>query len=399
MKKRLQKSPSIRTAKRAKRIPKRYRSLRRQIFLILRKQGFSIKDGVIQASQSTDKETIRQLHKIAVHHRREEARKRFERIESMLLQHVAEGHEVTPELMNPILVEVTPRSWEERLFRYACLHWSIPVSSGYGRRLRFLVVDQFNDKLIGVIGLGDPVFALKARDNWIGWGKEMRQQRLQAVMDAFVLGAVPPYSYLLGGKLVAMLAASNEVRSAFSRKYSKKKSLIQGRPLDGQLALITTASALGRSSIYRNLRLPEDDLFISCGFTAGSGDFHFTNGVYTKLSEFVHKECKATAKNESWGIGFRNRREVIKKGLKKLGLSPDWVYHGVARELFVIPTAKNTKSYLCGEAAELVPLSLPVQSLYEWFRERWLMKRAATNLEWSTFERDSWRLWTKTNAR
>jgi len=352
----------------------------------------------MRAEGTKNKDTIRRLHSIAVQHRREQARKKFERIESTLLQHIASGYEVVPERINPVLVEVMPDSWEERLFRYACLHWSIPVSSGYGRRLRFLAVDQFNEKLIGVVGLGDPVFSLRARDSWVGWTKEVRQQRLQAVMDAFVLGAVPPYSYLLGGKLVAMLAASNEVRQVFSRKYSAKKSLIQNRRLDGQLALITTASALGRSSIYRNLRLPDWNLFVSCGFTKGSGEFHFTNGVYTKLSEFVHKECEPTAKNESWGTGFRNRREIVKKGLKKLGLSPDWVYHGVARELFVIPTAKNTKSYLCGEATELESLDLPVHSLHEWFRERWLMKRAVTNLEWRTFERESWQLWKKTDG-
>ena len=39
--------------------------------------------------------------------------------------------------------------------------------------------------------------------------------RLRNVMDAFVLGAVPPYRELLCGKLVAMLAASDEVRDAF----------------------------------------------------------------------------------------------------------------------------------------------------------------------------------------
>jgi hypothetical protein len=37
-------------------------------------------------------------------------------------------------------------------------------------------------------------------------------------MDAFVLGAVPPYSMLLGSKLVALLATTEEVARAFKRK-------------------------------------------------------------------------------------------------------------------------------------------------------------------------------------
>jgi len=37
------------------------------------------------------------------------------------------------------------------------------VSRGYGRQ-RFLIWDQSNEKLIGLIALGDPVFNLRVRD-------------------------------------------------------------------------------------------------------------------------------------------------------------------------------------------------------------------------------------------
>ena len=99
-----------------------------------------------------------------------------------------------------------------------------------------LVIDQSNNKLIGVIGLGDPVFNLAARDSWIGWTKEQRRDQLRNVMDAFILGAVPPYSYLPGGKLVAMLAASNEVRLAFRAKYFNHRSVIRRKTPDARLA-------------------------------------------------------------------------------------------------------------------------------------------------------------------
>ena len=89
------------------------------------------------------------------------------------------------------------------------------VSYTHLRRLRFLVYDNSTGKLMGLFGLGDPVFSLSARDQWIGWTKEDRRKRLVHVMDAFVLGAVPPYNQLLVGKLIAMLVASNEVREAY----------------------------------------------------------------------------------------------------------------------------------------------------------------------------------------
>ena len=46
------------------------------------------------------------------------------------------------------------------VFRYASLHWSVPVSQGYGRRTRFLVIDEQNEKLIGIFALGAVTVAL-----------------------------------------------------------------------------------------------------------------------------------------------------------------------------------------------------------------------------------------------
>jgi len=76
-------------------------------------------------------------------------------------------------------------------------------------------MDKSNDKLMGIFGLTDPVIGLKDRDEWIGWTKEQKENRLWHVLDAYILGAVPPYSELLGAKLVASLTTSNEVRDAF----------------------------------------------------------------------------------------------------------------------------------------------------------------------------------------
>ncbi len=45
-------------------------------------------------------------------------------------------------------------------------------------------------------------------------------------MDAYVLGAVPPYSLLIGGKLIAALMGSQEVQDAYDRKYLGKKGII-----------------------------------------------------------------------------------------------------------------------------------------------------------------------------
>jgi hypothetical protein len=366
-----------------------------RIIRSLRAQGFRVRNGAILPPKELSKERIRELHETAVEHRVERARDGLFRMEKDLLHHIARGPEVVPSRMSPRLVEVLPESEEELLFRYASLHWSIPVSSGYGRRLRFLVVDENNSKLVGLIGLGDPVYSLGPRDEWVGWTPSDRKKRLGNVMDAFVLGAVPPYSFLLCGKLVAMLAASDTVRHAFKRKYGGARSVIRRKVHDGRLALITTASALGRSSVYNRLRLGDRLLYQSVGFTKGSGEFHFSNGLYGAITEFAEEHCEPTAKQERWGTGFRNRREVIKKCLPALGLSSDWVYHGIEREVFVIPIAHNSREFLRGEHSRLLWYRQSEAQMFEYFRDRWMLPRASWDERFRSWSRDEWVIWSK----
>jgi len=369
--------------------------LRDRIIRSLRAQGFLVQNGTLLPPKKLSKERIRELHETAVEHRIERARDGLFRKEKELLQHIASGTEIVPSRICPRLVEVLPESEEELLFRYASLHWSIPVSSGYGRRLRFVVVDEHTGKLIGLIGLGDPVYSLGPRDEWVGWTLSDRKERLSNVMDAFVLGAVPPYSFLLCGKLVAMLAASDTVRDAFKRKYGGTRSVIRGKVHDGRLVLITTTSALGRSSIYNRLRFRERLLYQSVGFTKGSGEFHFSNGLYGTITEFAEEHCEPTAKQERWGSGFRNRREVIKKCLPALGLSSDWLYHGIKREVFVIPLARNTREFLRGQHTRLMLYHQSEAEIFKYFRDRWMLPRASWDERFKSWSKDEWAIWLK----
>jgi len=367
--------------------------LKSEVLRVLRTQGFSIRDGKIKKGGDKDKTVLRSLHTVAVDHRIEQARAGLKRHENELLHKIASGRDVKPIEIRPRLVEVQPESFDELLFRYARLHWSIPVSAGYGRRLRFVVYDDANKKLIGIIGLGDPIFALGPRDRWIGWELGAKRDRLQCTMEAFVLGAVPPYSNLLCGKLVAMFLCSNEVRLAFHRKYHGNRSIVSGRPLDGRLALVSTTSALGRSSLYNRIRFRGQEVYTSVGFTMGSGEFQFSNGVYRDLRMFGSRYCVATAKNENWGIGFRNKREVLRKVLPRLGLSPKLLYHQVEREVFVVPLAENSQAFLRGEHSRLRWHDRPAAEIFDWFRDRWLLPRAARDPRYSSFEREAYRLW------
>jgi hypothetical protein len=362
--------------------------------------GFQISNGCLLMPVAQDKDQLRALHADAAETLRHRSRGSLARHEDRFVDRLAHGTEIVPERIRPALVPIVDRrSFDGLLWRWCSLHWSIPVSSGYGRRMRFLVVDRgHDDNVIGLIGLADPVYALGCRDAEIGWNREWRKERLFSVMDAFVLGAVPPYNALCAGKLVALLATSSEIRDAFGERYGDHVTLIAQRKPDARLALVTTSSALGRSSVYSRLTRPDRSLaFRPVGYTSGTGDFHFAGSIYRELADYADRNTPAgvTQRHERWtGQTFRNRREVIQRALDGLGYdSRKLRIHGVRRQVFLAPLAVNALEWLRGESEALDWRTLDCRSLGTWWLDRWAIRRAARVRDWQRFEPESWRLY------
>ena len=374
-------------------------ALRAAVLAHLEDQGFHLNDRGFLMEAPKDKDAIRKLHRRAVQERRDAARKYLLPREAQLLRALADPSKVKVENIKPSLRLIDDRrSGEADLWRWTCLHWSIPTSSGYGRRLRFLVTDSgHDDALIGVIGLGDPVFALAARDAWIRWHAVDRRKRLTCVMDAFVLGAAPPYDRLLGAKLVALLATSREVQDIFRERYGSRITLIEQRNPQAELTLVTTTSALGRSSVYNRLTGPSGNLaYIPVGWTLGSGDFHLSGDLYKRLARFARDIDPegSTERHERWtGNGFRNRREVVTKALEGLGLPARRLrIHGIRRQIYVAPLVENATEYLRGESNVPDIATSTVAELADHWRQRWGSPRQE-RLPLLQFQTQSWALW------
>jgi hypothetical protein len=307
-----------------------------------------------------------------------------------LSKYLASGSEVEPSQISPYPVLVQDSEELAALFRLATLWWSVPVSHGYGRRFRILIFDRSNNKLLGLLGLTDPVFNLRTRDNWIGWDVRTREKRLAHVMDAFVLGSVPPYNQLLGAKFVALVAASDFVRKVVRERYGKARSVILQREFDGRLALVTATSALGRSSIYNRLRHNGVQVFQPVGFTEGFGHFHLANGTFEKLRQYM-KACRDPEIGRyRFGTGPNYRIRVARRALEHLGLPAELLRHGVKRAVYVAPLAANTAAFLRGEAARLRWYDRPLEEVVASWRERWLLPRASRDCSYQTFRSESW---------
>jgi len=289
----------------------------------------------------------------------------------------ADGAEISPRAIRPELELIDGGTWQSDLFRMASLHWQVPVSDGYGRRMRFLVWDRGHDKLMGIIALGDAVFNQAARDAVIGWDHHRRSAALVNIMDAYVLGAVPPYNYLLGGKLVASLIRSREVVDAFDDRYNNSIGLISKRKKRARLVAVTTTSALGRSSVYNRLQLQGRKIFEPIGFTSGWGHFHFSGRIFDELRnylEFVHDDY---AVGFEFGSGPNWRIRVVRRALERLGMDTALARHGFVREVFLCRIAKNAEALLRGDNTRVLYGGLPsVREASVAALDRWIIPRS-----------------------
>lgn len=363
-------------------------ALRRAIYARLSRTGFSKTGKGYLIDGELTKQRIRDIHSIKRIEVLQKNRDFIERYGSELVKNFANGRQVDPESIDPELIEVAPESMESRLFRFACLLWSVPVSQGFGRRLRFLVKDRQNGQLIGLFALGDPVFNLSARDNWIGWTYEDRKDRLVHVMDAYVVGAVPPYSQLIGGKLVAALMGSEEVKKVYERKYLGRKAVISKKENRARLVLLTTTSALGRSSLYNRLAIPNGPRFLRIGETRGFGHFHLSGEVFEQMRRYLEAIGHPYASGNRFGMGSNWRMRVARTALEKIGLdSDDILKHGIAREVYAIPLAKNWQEILLGKQKNVRSSVLPASEIIQYCLQRWIVPRASRDKRYRSFAR------------
>jgi hypothetical protein len=260
-----------------------------------------------------------------------------------------------------------------RIFRY---FWSSPSSDYVGRRIRLLIRDDGvkGSPVIGIAALGSSIIHIPDRDRWIGWDTDTRTNRIIYMMDAYVIGAMPPYNHLLGGKLVSYILASNELRAIYKEKYADMKTVIKKRKAS-DLVLIVTSSLYGQnSSQYNRLRYGKSLLYKPIGTTSGYGSLHISNEAFNAMLQLAEENgCKISNR---FGDGPNWRMRVIRSACDVLNLNSDVILkHSFPRGLFAITLAKNWKSFLAGKSGTPSYRNLPLNKLADYWRKRWLNMR------------------------
>ena len=218
-----------------------------------------------------------------------------------------------------------------------------------------------------------------------------------SMADITVCGAVPPYSPILGGKLVSMLAASPEVTETYEKRYREAESEIAssmaGRPIVRPSALVflgTTSLYSVGSSQYNRVRVPANRLgggekeelrFIELGRSEAYGTSHFSDATVKSLVSLVQQSRNGQRVNSIFGEGVSPKLRKIRDGLNLMNLPTDvLLQHGRHRIVYGIPLIRNLREYLLGmdDAPDFIISCGGAEAtriVADWWLERWLSKR------------------------
>jgi hypothetical protein len=328
------------------------------------------------------KDAFRLLHKPAVQMALERSRPWVKQKYPQYEHFFADGSDVIPEQVQPKLIEVKEQ-WQRDLFRLARYTWALPFTKGFGRRLQFLIMDEANQKLIGVLGLQSPPLDLPARDCLFDYPEGRKVELINQTMDIYTLGAVPPYGRLLGGKLVALAARAVEVRQAYTKKYQGRLTEMDQTSLPARLVALTSTSAFGRSSLYNRLKFRGQWVAEPIGFTEGYGSVHLQK-LYPLMREFLEAEGVST--RGGFGNGPKIVWQTCSRTFDHLGLPRHLLKHGIRREVFLFGLTCNLTEFMNGAHAKPIYHQESFQELSDCWKERWLLPRATRVSDWKEWD-------------
>ncbi len=225
--------------------------------------------------------------------------------------------------------------WQHDLWRIVKLtHWSMPPNEYVGRRKRILVFD--GDYLVGLIGLASCIWGLTARDQWIGWDVTQKTERINYVVDAYVLGAIPPYNgEYRGSKLLAYLTASDEIREIWRNEYGISP------------AAIVTTTLFGHSAVLNRLKHADTKLWNNVGYTRGLGTMHFSLKTVGLAKELLARNDTDVPDRLNSGPNWKLR--LMRTAIESVGLQAEkHLSHGYKRGVYLMEYAENARDFLAG---------------------------------------------------
>lgn len=250
-------------------------------------------------------------------------------------------------------------------------------SSNIGRNLNYLVQDNVTGKYLGVICVSSDYLDLTPRDQFIGWSREKKTQGHMINFTAVGSTLVPlqPLGFnAVGGKLMALLAISDEVQKRWKELYGDTLIGVSTTSLYGK-------DKLGGLSQYDNLKH-----WKKMGYSAGSISYEVTKDTEKMMLDWLKKNY--TRKYFEWYVAknatgqpykrdHRNRSRVF--AYSKLSIAKDVVSTAHQRGIYFSLFYENGREFLRGEIQES-ELKKSFDTSYEALTTLWKEKYASKRL-------------------
>lgn len=159
-----------------------------------------------------------------------------------------------PKDMDFEVCDIPQETWDT-LLNITSSHINI---SPVGRQVRLAVKEKVTGKYVGFIRLGSPVINMKPRNEMLGqvftqqpeWSKRFNA----SAMMGFVIVPSQPFGYnYLGGKLLALICNSHEVREIINKKYGMNLCLFETTSLYGSSKTVSQYDGMKPYIRYKGL--------------------------------------------------------------------------------------------------------------------------------------------------
>ena len=224
-----------------------------------------------------------------------------------------------------------------------------------GRNVKINVKDRVSGKLLGQISLASDVTAMAVRDNFIGWTKDNKfvDGKLNNTTIASTIVCTQPLGYnFLGGKLIAMMTTTPEVRAYWKSKY------------DNILIAVGTTSLYGIHSQYNGI-----PLFKTLGESAGKISLKPDDKFYDPWHQWLKENRAEWYQNNITNERIRNganmgagdgasgpvsgiKQKILGQIFKECGIKATQYHHGFKRGVYMAMMYENGCEYLRNEITE-----------------------------------------------
>ena len=192
---------------------------------------------------------------------------------------------MSPEDMDIEVVDLDNNTWDTCLNMISSHSNMVSIP---GKSLKLGVKEKNTNKYIGFIRFGSPVINMRPRNVLLGNVPELVNFNKTCIMG-FAIVPTQPFGYnYLGGKLLAAICCSHEVRERLNKKYNMNLCMFETTSLYGS----TKASSMydGMKPMLRNKGLTDSDFIPMIN---GKPFAELLAYVEDKVGEFVPREASS----------------------------------------------------------------------------------------------------------